>query len=38
MSVGIGRPPGKMDAVNFVMRPFNREEREEVRTILAYTI
>ncbi|CAI0547869.1 unnamed protein product, partial [Linum tenue] len=26
----IGRPPGKMDAVNFVMRPFNRQEREEL--------
>lgn len=30
--IGIGRPPGKMDPVNFVMRPFNKQEREEVCT------
>ncbi|CAI0547870.1 unnamed protein product, partial [Linum tenue] len=30
LRIGIGRPPGKMDAVNFVMRPFNRQEREEL--------
>lgn len=27
---GIGRPPGKMDSANFVLRPFNKKEREEV--------
>lgn len=30
LRIGIGRPPGKMDPVKFVMRPFNREEREEL--------
>ncbi|XP_042018206.1 peptidyl-tRNA hydrolase, mitochondrial-like isoform X2 [Salvia splendens] len=29
LRIGIGRPPGKMDAANFVLRPFNRQEREE---------
>lgn len=29
-SLGIGRPPGKMDPASFVLRPFNRQEREEV--------
>ncbi|GFP93231.1 peptidyl-tRNA hydrolase mitochondrial [Phtheirospermum japonicum] len=28
LRIGIGRPPGKMDPVNFVLRPFNREECE----------
>ncbi|KAG6404096.1 hypothetical protein SASPL_136336 [Salvia splendens] len=30
LRIGIGRPPGKMDAANFVLRPFNRQEREEL--------
>ncbi|KAL6497168.1 hypothetical protein OROGR_029097 [Orobanche gracilis] len=30
LRIGIGRPPGKMDPINFVLRPFNREEREEL--------
>ncbi|XP_030535480.1 peptidyl-tRNA hydrolase, chloroplastic isoform X2 [Rhodamnia argentea] len=30
LRIGIGRPPGKMDPVNFVMRPFNKQEREEL--------
>ncbi|XP_058091358.1 peptidyl-tRNA hydrolase, chloroplastic-like [Magnolia sinica] len=30
LRIGIGRPPGKMDPVNFVIRPFNRQEREEL--------
>lgn len=37
LSIGIGRPPGKMDPVKFVMRPFNREEREEVNNQLVFT-
>ncbi|XP_050376952.1 peptidyl-tRNA hydrolase, mitochondrial-like isoform X1 [Argentina anserina] len=28
--VGIGRPPGKMNPSNFVLRPFNKQEREEL--------
>ncbi|RWW23477.1 hypothetical protein GW17_00012269 [Ensete ventricosum] len=30
LRIGIGRPPGKMDPASFVLRPFNRKEREEV--------
>ncbi|KAJ0104699.1 hypothetical protein Patl1_19076 [Pistacia atlantica] len=30
LRIGIGRPPGKMDAVNYVLRPFNKQEREEL--------
>lgn len=30
LRIGIGRPPGKMDPVNYVLRPFNREERQEL--------
>ncbi|KAK2647828.1 hypothetical protein Ddye_015317 [Dipteronia dyeriana] len=30
LRIGIGRPPGKMDAVNFVLRPFNKQERQEL--------
>lgn len=34
--LGIGRPPGKMDAANFVLRPFNKQEREEVCKMASY--
>ncbi|KAL2933979.1 Peptidyl-tRNA hydrolase chloroplastic [Bienertia sinuspersici] len=34
LRIGIGRPPGKMDAANFVLRPFSKQEREEVRKLL----
>ncbi|KAM7479727.1 hypothetical protein LguiA_027940 [Lonicera macranthoides] len=30
LRIGIGRPPGKMDPVNFVLRQFNKQEREEL--------
>ncbi|KAJ8492729.1 hypothetical protein OPV22_014450 [Ensete ventricosum] len=30
LRIGIGRPPGKMDPASFVLRPFNRKEREEL--------
>ncbi|GMN56670.1 hypothetical protein TIFTF001_025790 [Ficus carica] len=30
LRIGIGRPPGKMDPVNFVLRPFTRQEQEEL--------
>ncbi|KAH9722617.1 peptidyl-tRNA hydrolase [Citrus sinensis] len=30
MFLGIGRPPGKMDSVNFVLRPFSKQERQEL--------
>ncbi|KAL6531046.1 hypothetical protein OROHE_014115 [Orobanche hederae] len=28
--IGIGCPPGKMNSASFVLRPFNKKEREEV--------
>ncbi|KAF3796725.1 Peptidyl-tRNA hydrolase [Nymphaea thermarum] len=34
LRIGIGRPPGKMDPVNFVLRPFTRQEREELNVTL----
>lgn len=33
-AAGIGRPPGKMDPANFVLRPFNKKEQEEVFTMI----
>ncbi|KAJ7978429.1 Peptidyl-tRNA hydrolase chloroplastic [Quillaja saponaria] len=30
LRIGIGRPPGKMDPINFVIRPFTKQEREEL--------
>ncbi|XP_050256795.1 peptidyl-tRNA hydrolase, mitochondrial-like [Quercus robur] len=30
LRIGIGRPPGKMDSINYVLRPFSKQEREEL--------
>ncbi|KAL8111096.1 peptidyl-tRNA hydrolase, chloroplastic-like [Apium graveolens] len=30
LRIGIGRPPGKMDPANFVLRPFSKKESEEL--------
>ncbi|XP_060172662.1 peptidyl-tRNA hydrolase, mitochondrial-like [Lycium barbarum] len=30
LRIGIGRPPGKMDPASFVLRTFNRQEREKL--------
>ncbi|KAI4331512.1 hypothetical protein MLD38_029697 [Melastoma candidum] len=30
LRIGIGRPPGKMDPVNYVLRPFNKQEQAEL--------
>jgi PTH1 family peptidyl-tRNA hydrolase len=30
LRIGIGRPPGKMEAASFVLRAFNKQEREEL--------
>lgn len=30
MRVGIGRPPGRMDAADFVLRDFDRQEVPEI--------
>ena len=30
LKIGVGRPPGRMDPADFVLRPFTKAEREEV--------
>ncbi|XP_057835038.2 peptidyl-tRNA hydrolase, mitochondrial isoform X1 [Cryptomeria japonica] len=30
LRIGIGRPPGKMDPAHYVLRPFTKQEREEM--------
>lgn len=30
LRIGIGRPPGKMDPASFVLRPFSKQERQEL--------
>ncbi|QGU04089.1 Peptidyl-tRNA hydrolase [Corynebacterium comes] len=30
LSLGIGRPPGRMDPASFVLKPFSRQESEEL--------
>ena len=34
MRVGIGRPPGRMDAADFVLRDFSKAERTELPFLL----
>lgn len=34
LRVGIGRPPGRMDAADYVLRDFNSTEREDLPTTL----
>ncbi|KAK7839892.1 peptidyl-trna hydrolase [Quercus suber] len=41
LRIGIGRPPGKMDSINYVLRPFSKQEREEMllgRTNVMYAL
>ncbi|XP_039042892.1 peptidyl-tRNA hydrolase, chloroplastic-like isoform X3 [Hibiscus syriacus] len=30
LRIGIGRPQGRMDTINYVLRPFDKQEREEL--------
>ncbi|CAM8978177.1 unnamed protein product [Rhodiola kirilowii] len=30
LKIGIGRPPGKMDGASYVLRPFSKQERQEL--------
>ena len=34
LRMGIGRPPGQMDAAGYVLQPFSRSEQEELRSYL----
>jgi peptidyl-tRNA hydrolase, PTH1 family len=34
LKVGVGRPPGRIDPADFVLRPFTKTEREEVELII----
>jgi peptidyl-tRNA hydrolase, PTH1 family len=36
LKVGVGRPPGRMDPADFVLRRFTRAERAEVDLMVAY--
>ena len=36
LKCGVGRPPGRMDPADFVLRPFSRKEREEVDFVVQY--
>uniref|UniRef100_A0A2P2NMY6 Peptidyl-tRNA hydrolase n=1 Tax=Rhizophora mucronata TaxID=61149 RepID=A0A2P2NMY6_RHIMU len=38
LRIGIGRPPGKMDPVNFVMRPFSKQEHEELEFTFQHSL
>jgi PTH1 family peptidyl-tRNA hydrolase len=33
--LGVGRPPGRQDPVDFVLRPFSKSEREEVELLVS---
>ena len=35
LKVGVGRPPGRMDPADFVLRPFTRAERPDVDLLVA---
>jgi PTH1 family peptidyl-tRNA hydrolase len=34
LKFGVGRPPGQMDPADFVLRPFTKDEREEVKLMI----
>ena len=38
LKVGVGRPPGRMDPANFVLRPFAASEREEIDLVAQYAV
>ncbi|MBZ8176242.1 aminoacyl-tRNA hydrolase [Corynebacterium sp. 3HC-13] len=38
VSIGIGRPPGRMDPAKFVLQPFNKNERAELPIICANAV
>ena len=36
LKCGVGRPPGRMDAADFVLRPFSKSEREEIDIVIQF--
>jgi len=38
LKCGVGRPPGRMDPANFVLRPFAVSEREEIDLAARYAV
>ena len=38
LKCGVGRPPGRMDPANFVLRPFASSEREEIDLMVQYAV
>ncbi len=38
LKCGVGRPPGRMDPANFVLRPFAASEREEIDLAVQYAV
>jgi PTH1 family peptidyl-tRNA hydrolase len=36
LKCGVGRPPGRQDPADFVLRPFRKEEREEIDLVVQY--
>jgi len=36
LKCGVGRPPGRMDPADFVLRPFSRKERDEVDLVVQH--
>lgn len=38
LKCGVGRPPGRMDPANFVLRPFASSEREEISLVSQYAV
>ncbi len=36
LKCGVGRPPGRMDPADFVLRMFSRKEREEMDLVVQY--
>jgi PTH1 family peptidyl-tRNA hydrolase len=36
LKCGVGRPPGRQDPADFVLKPFSRREREEIDLVVQY--
>jgi PTH1 family peptidyl-tRNA hydrolase len=36
LKCGVGRPPGRQDPADFVLRPFTKDEREEIDLVVQF--